>query len=159
MASNNENVTINGTIVKDGEKMCMCIPLENMGDAQPNDVRKGKTFTAAGGHKAEGTLRQWATGAISVTQPEANYTIDTGLDSVGYFVISKISGNIDGLESYAFDGNRQGGVVRASDGVYHVAGDLVTIDGGKITINTFSPALNKNGCSVNGTYRWMAREE
>ena len=106
-----------------------------------------------------GTCRSFTTGAVSQTQQNANYTIDTGLDSVGYFVISKISGSMNGLESYTYDGSRQGGVVRPSDGVYGIASDLMTISGGRITLKSSSTALGKSGCGINGTYRWMAREE
>ena len=149
----------NRTLLEDGSRVEVQTPLTNLGDAVAADVRNGKQFTSAAGFKVVGTCRSFTTGSVSTSQQNANYTIDTGLDSVGYFVISKISGSMNGLESYTYDGSRQGGVVRPSDGVYGIASDLMTISGGRITLKSSSTALGKSGCGINGTYRWMAREE
>lgn len=146
-------------LLESGSRVEVQTPLTNLGDAAAADVRNGKQFTSSAGFKVVGTCKSFATGSVSQTQQNANYTIDTGLDSVGYFVISKISGSMNGLESYTYDGGRQGGVVRPSDGVYGIASDLMTISGGKITLKSSSTALGKSGCGINGTYRWMAREE
>lgn len=78
--------------------------LSDLGDAHPGDVKKGKTFTSSAGLKIEGTMESGSGGGGglvvktgTVTGEGAAQSIDTGLSSIKYFVVSTKSITAVGL--------------------------------------------------------------
>lgn len=97
-------------------------------------------------------------GNVSGSYQNTDYQIDTGYSRINYFVLAKRSGTVNGLECAVYDGSSVGGVVRDSTGTTRVlTSGIIEIDGGIVTVK--ASAGGYSGCGINGTYRWMAREE
>lgn len=97
-------------------------------------------------------------GNVSTNSQSADYQIDTGYERINYFIIAKRSGTANGLECAVYDGSSIGGVARTSNGAVSVfTSDIITIDGGVVTVK--ANVGESSGCGINGTYRWMARED
>lgn len=97
-------------------------------------------------------------GNVSASSQTSDYKIDTGYSKINYFILAKRSGTVNGLECAVYDGSLVGGVARASDGTTTIfTSGIIEINGGVVTVK--ATVNGKSGCGINGTYRWMAREE
>ena len=128
------------------------------GDAKPEDVAAGKTFTSASGLKVTGTSSNFVKTAGTTTSE----TIDTGLSSVEFFEIHRTSltssGFIQGVYSTSSDtlNFTYCTSYSSSSKTCSVTSTKATsVDGGVITL-ALSSTSSSWGLSSGVTYYWTA---
>lgn len=123
-----------------------------------NDIRKGKIAYGADGSRIVGTLREIAFGSFSFSSKDdvpTTYTIQTGLDSIEYFILSKRSGTnqpYPGLTGYAYAPNGVNGGYYSWGGESGLTLNAISISDGNVT---FSNIVDGSSCLL-GSYNWIA---
>lgn len=147
-------------LFKQGSRLMIWIEDSNFGDAKPEDVAKGKTFTSASGLKRTGTATIGGGYAIK-SGTTTSQTIDTGLSDVEQFFMYKETQTGTGLihlhytksatsRMYASAWSTQNyGTKTITNGT-----GGVTVSGGTITISATQAA--QGALTSNVTYKWVA---
>lgn len=154
------NILVSGESVSTGfisgtTPITLTVPGNALGNANTGNVLSGYTFTSASGVKLTGTARNASNGSVSFAwdNSDENYTIETGLTSIGDFCIAKTSGDGNGLYGFDYNGSSNAGYWKDSTGnLVKRSNAGFTIDGGTITFDNQYEGLR-------GTYRWIARSQ
>lgn len=154
------NILVSGESVSVGyisgtTPITLTVPGNQFGNANAGNVLSGYTFTSASGVKLTGTARNASNGSASFAWDNAdeNYTIETGLTSIGDFCIAKTSGDGNGLYGFDYNGSSNAGYWKDSTGnLVKRTNTGFTISGGTITFDNQYEGLR-------GTYRWIARSQ
>lgn len=154
------NILVSGESVSTGfisgtTPITLTVPGNALGNANTGNVLSGYTFTSASGVKLTGTARNASNGSVSFAWDNAdeNYTIETGLTSIGDFCIAKTSGGGNGLYSFSYNGSSNRGYWRDE------SGNMVQRDNAGFTIDDGTITFDNLNQGLRGTYRWIARSQ
>ena len=152
--------TAEDMLIKPYTGIYLYVPKETYGDANPEDVAQGKTFTSVAGVRVEGTATLGGGMAIK-SGTTTNRVIDTGLSDIEQFFMYKESQTSTGLihlhytksatsRMYASAWSTQNyGTKTITNGT-----GGVTVSGGTVTISATQAA--QGALSSNVTYKWIA---
>ena len=147
----------NKRIAKVNDKISANVRASLFGNANVNDVAKGKTFSSENGLKLTGTYEGSSGGLVMKSGTTTSATIETGLSSIKMLLIYtdsfKSTGFIQG--TYVADEGRMHYTYCSSYSTYLknfgvVASTSCTVDGGTFTLNTSHKLISGK------TYNWIA---
>ena len=154
----------NKKMILDGDSQYAKLNISStyLGNANPEDVRKGKTFTSSAGLKKTGTLevdgKSVKTGSLNGTG-SSPITIATGLSNVEKFILYTVIDSVStsGICSLVWDS----GNVRAVGASYGSYMSTITLDAGTVTVSggnvTYTPStVSKTNMMQDVTYNWIA---
>jgi hypothetical protein len=155
-----------GCILRPGAVMApRNVPSSLFGNATPNQVAKGATFTSAAGLLMEGTMEAAAGGGLAVSKGNTSSpTIETGLSSIDYFVLMATGFSRAGLMQLLYrKSNNAISYILCTSYSYSTmktelnhasmaSSTLFTIDGGTVTWNGTGTSAFMSGES----YMWLA---
>lgn len=157
--SNEDCIVRSGTSIKINPK------LNNFGDATPDKVAKGVTFTSKAGLAIPGTMEAASGGGLVVKKGNTSSpTIETGLSSIDYFVLMTTGFTRAGLMQmlYRKPNNAISYILCTSysyrtmktelNHVNMTSSTLFTVDGGTVTWNGTGTSAFMSGES----YMWLA---
>lgn len=150
-------------IIRSGANVSVNVDASKMGDASPEDVAAGKTFTSKNGLKITGTRAGnssgemlAASGQVVIDESCESFEIDTGLGEVSCIIIARDSipsesGTYAWVHSDTVDLANVVSVGTVSL-YYGYRSDKVSIASGVVTVSQY----NSNSPITAGTYNWTA---
>lgn len=155
-----------GVIMRPGSRMAVRnVPTSLFGNATPNQVAKGATFTSAAGLLMEGTMEAASGSGLAVSKGNTSSpTIETGLSSIDYFVLMATGFSRAGLMQLLYrKPNNAISYILCTSYSYSTmktelnhasmaSSTLFTIDGGTVTWNGTGTSAFMSGES----YMWLA---
>lgn len=164
------SIGVNGNVVtptlfRQGSETLVSVPVDNFGDATPDKVAKGVTFTSKAGLAIPGTMEAASGGGLAVKKGNTSSpTIETGLSSIDYFVLMTTGFSRAGLMQLLYrKPNNAISYILCTSYSYSTmktelnhanmtSSTLFTIDGGTVTWNGTGTSAFMSGES----YMWLA---
>lgn len=164
------SIGVNGNVVtptlfRQGSETLVSVPVDNFGDATPDKVAKGVTFTSKAGLAIPGTMEAASGGGLVVKKGNTSSpTIETGLSSIDYFVLMTTGFSRAGLMQLLYrKSNNAISYILCTSYSYSTmktelnhanmtSSTLFTIDGGTVTWNGTGTSAFMSGES----YMWLA---
>ena len=152
--------TAEDVLIKQGTGIYLYVPKETYGDANPEDVAQGKTFTSVAGVRREGTATLGGGMAIK-SGTTTNRVIDTGLSDIEQFFIYKESVTGTGLINLHYTKSATSRMYASAWSTQNYGTKTITNGTGGVTVNggtlTISATQATQGAlTSNVTYKWVA---
>ena len=150
-------------LFKQGSELVIWVDDSNFGNAKPEDVAQGKTFTSASGLKITGTATSSGGSGGSVTKSgtTTSGTIATGLSDVEQFFIYKESLTATGLIHLHYTKSATSRMYASAWSTNNYGTKTITNGTGGVTVSggtiTISATQATQGALTSGvTYKWIA---
>lgn len=148
------------TLVREGARIFSDAPASLYGDANPEDVAQGRTFTSAAGVRVVGTATLGGGMAIK-SGTTTNRVIDTGLSDIEQFFIYKESQTATGLIHLHYTKSATSRMYASAWSTQNYGTKTITNGTGGVTVNggtlTISATQAAQGALSSGvTYKWVA---
>ena len=148
-------------LLREGSRFYSIAESDKFGNATPDQVAKGATFTSASGLLVEGTATVGNTGSTIKTGTTTSRTINTGLSDVEQFFIYKESVTATGLIQLHYTKTATSRMYASAWSTNNYGTKTitngtggVTVSGGTLTISATQAA--QGALTSNVTYKWVA---